>query len=95
MIKHVVMWTVKEPKQENLRKAVEMLEGLKDKVEVIRALDVGVDFSDGEASYDLALIVEVSSKEDLAVYRDHPEHVKVAEFIGQIRKERAVVDFEG
>lgn len=95
MIKHVVMWKFKEnEKKENLRKAIEMLEDMRENIEVIEDLNVGTDFGGSLASYDIALIVTLRSKADLQVYRDHPVHKKVAEFIGKVRDKRAVVDFE-
>ena len=33
------------------------------------------------------------AKEDLELYQKHPEHLKVAEFIGKARERRAVVDY--
>lgn len=95
MIQHVVMWNFKEENKEaNLKKAVELLKDLEYKIPEIRSLSVGKDFNRSDAAYDLALVVALDSREDIPVYQNHPEHQKVAKFIGEVRKERVVVDFE-
>nr|NIP29362.1 Dabb family protein [Candidatus Dadabacteria bacterium]NIQ13421.1 Dabb family protein [Candidatus Dadabacteria bacterium] len=35
-----------------------------------------------------------NSKEDLTTYQKHPDHMKVAEFLSDLRTERRVVDYE-
>ncbi|MGK7394346.1 MAG: Dabb family protein [Candidatus Cyclobacteriaceae bacterium M3_2C_046] len=99
MIKHIVMWRLKEEaagktKAENLLKLKSLLEELTDKIPEIRELEVGVDFSGSDAAYDVALYSVFAQKQDLETYQKHPEHVKVADFINQVRLERVVVDYE-
>ena len=43
---------------------------------------------------DVALYSEFASWDDLAAYQRHPEHLKVASFVQEIRLERHVVDYE-
>ena len=43
---------------------------------------------------DVALYSEFLSWDDLAAYQRHPEHLKVASFVQEIRLERHVVDYE-
>ncbi len=45
-------------------------------------------------SYDLALIAKFANREDLAVYADHPEHVKVKQYIHKVLVNGISVDFE-
>lgn len=95
MLRHVVMWTLKdENKQDNLLKMRDMLLGLKSKIEYIRDLEVGLDTLHGAASYDIVLTVTLDSRDDLPKYQNHPEHLKVGDFVHQVRKDRAVVDYE-
>ncbi len=94
MIRHVVMWKFQsENKERNLQKAKTDLLALRDKIEVIRDIEVELDFGHSDASFDICLIVTLDSKEDLEIYRNHPEHQAVGRFIGRIRTERAVVDY--
>ena len=99
MLKHVVAWKFKEStgdagKQENLLQAKALLEGLKEKIAEIRAIEVGIDAVRTKQSYDMVLVAEFESLEALLVYQTHPEHVKVAEFLRKVQSSKVVVDFE-
>jgi len=97
MIKHIVMWKFKEvaennDKITNIELAKEKLLSLKDTVEVIRFIEVGININNREAAYDLVLLSEFEN--DLEVYQNHVEHKKVAEFIEKVRDKRVVVDYK-
>ncbi|WP_018248645.1 Dabb family protein [Orenia marismortui] len=100
MIKHIVMWKLKEStimgaeQAENAQKAKKILEGLKGEIEEIKFIEVGVNLNSSEAAYDLVLYSEFASEEDLEKYQKDPAHLKVAEFIREITKDRAVVDYK-
>jgi len=99
MIKHIVMWKLKDTargvsKDKMAAELKSVLESLKDKISVIREIEVGLDFNKSAAAYDVVLYSEFDSKEDLQTYQKHPEHVKVVDFVNEIRDERAVVDYE-
>ncbi len=99
MVRHVVMWTLKEyardqSKWDNARQAKSLLESLNGKIPGLLQLQVGIDFSRTESSADLVLISEFQDRTALDEYLRHPEHQKVAVFIGDIRRERMVVDYE-
>jgi hypothetical protein len=99
MITHVVVWKFKDisegsEKAENLQKAKVLLEELKGIIPEIREMRVGIDLVHSPQSYDLALVAEFGSLEDLATYRDHPEHQRVVRFLRSVHNGRVVVDFE-
>jgi hypothetical protein len=99
MIKHVVMWRFAEraegkTKVDNINKVRELLHGLKTQIEEIISLETGENIADSPAAYDLVLITEHKSLKDLENYRDHPQHMAAASFIGKVTVERVVVDFE-
>ena len=50
MVKHIVMFKLKEKSPENLEHAVSTLRGLDGKIETLRFLEVGVDFKKSERS---------------------------------------------
>jgi len=81
-------------KEENAKAIKSKLEELKLKVREIKALEVGINTNDSMDSYDVVLYSEFDSIEDLARYQNHPEHVRVGDFIGKVRQERKVVDYE-
>jgi hypothetical protein len=99
MIKHIVLWKLHDTaeghtKQENAVRAKQQLEALTKTIHDISHLEVGLDFSNGEASADIALYSEFDSREALERYQKHPDHQAVATFIAAIRSERHVIDYE-
>ena len=99
MIKHIVMFKFKDEalgqtKEENLKQGNEMLEALMGKVPTLRSMAAGPNLLAGATAWDIALIAEFDDIEGLKAYTDHPEHKKVSAFMGQVRTERAAVDFE-
>jgi hypothetical protein len=99
MIKHIVMWKLKESAEGNLKwvnaKLIkEGLEGLKGKVPQIKNIEVGIAYRHEKEDWDVVLISEFESKEKLIEYQKHPEHNIVNEFIKKVKSERACVDFE-
>jgi hypothetical protein len=99
MIKHILMWTFKEraegrSKDENIAMAVEILSGLRDKVPTVRFLEVGRNITRSDGAFDLAFYSGFDDETGLEVYRKHPEHLKAVKFLGKVRDQRAVVDYE-
>ncbi len=98
MIKHIVMWRIAaaegRSKEENIQLLREKLEALPAIIPEIRGYEVGVNIADSAAAFDVVLVSDFRSVDDLQTYRVHPEHVRVAEFIGKIREQNAVVDYE-
>lgn len=99
MIKHIVMWKLKEEaegngKSENIRIVKEKLLALKPLVPQIHSIEVGVNFNTSDAAYDVVLSSTHLTKADLAGYVQHPAHKEAAKFIGNVVAERRVVDFE-
>jgi len=98
MIKHIVMWKLKDfaegaDKVQNARRMKIDLEALKATIPQIKHIEVGVNYISSDAAYDVALYSEFESEKDLELYQKHPEHLRIAEFIGKIREQRAVVDY--
>jgi hypothetical protein len=98
MIKHIVLWKLKPlaegaGKAENAAIMKRDLEALKSKIPQIRHIEVGANVISSDASYDVALYSEFASEEDLTIYQQHPDHVKVADFVAKVREGRVVVDY--
>jgi hypothetical protein len=99
MINHVVLFKLKKydsesEKQNTISSIEDALLGLSGKVKELKHIEVGVNYELAAKSYDICLISHFETVADLDVYRVHPEHVKVADLIGQHAVERAAVDFE-
>ena len=100
MIRHVVMFKFKEEaegrtKAENIAITKAMLDALPEKIDWIRASTVAINSADADqTNYDLCLISDFDSLEDLAAYIVHPDHKAVSAFMRSVRLDRACVDFE-
>ncbi len=94
MVVHIVLFSFKEDnKKKHIQKAKEMLEALPEKVETLKEIEVGVNFSDKDRAMDLSIITTFDNKVGLEVYATHPEHVKVVEYLKGVVAESRVVDY--
>lgn len=98
MIKHIVMWKLKDEahgndKATNAKLIKEKLEALSGKIDGLLKIEVGIDFLGG-GNFDVALYSELREKEDLEIYQNHPLHQAVLPFIREAVIDRKAVDFE-
>ena len=99
MIKHIVLWKLKDEahgnnKQTNAMMIKEMLESLRGKIEGLISIEVGIDLLRSEESADVALYSIFENQKALDHYQTHPEHKKMLPFIADARYERRVIDYE-
>lgn len=99
MIKHIVMWKLKEHAENNDRETnaklmKEKLEALKNDIKEIQKIEVGININSSDAAYDVVLYSEFNSMDDLKAYIVHPKHEDAAAFVGNVRESRVVVDYE-
>ncbi|RUM65136.1 MAG: Dabb family protein [Sulfurimonas sp.] len=94
MIVHIVMFKLKEDdKNANLVKIRAVLEQLPKKIEELVSMEVGLNFDESDRAFDLSLYSTFKTKEDLAIYASHKEHLKVVDFIKTVVTESKVVDY--
>lgn len=99
MIRHVVMWKFKEigegkTKEENLDIVKDKLLALLPIIPELKKMEIEKDVSHTDMSYDLILITEFENLDDLHTYAVHPEHQKVAAYVGKVVESRVVLDCE-
>ena len=99
MIRHVVMWKFKDnaggkTKLENMEWVREHLYALLPVIPEIKRMEIGFDVKHTEMSMDLMLLTEFDSMEALAVYAEHPEHLKVSKYVRSVIETRVVLDCE-
>jgi heme-degrading monooxygenase HmoA len=99
MIRHIVIWKLKEnangnTKIQNAAMIKNKLEALAGRIPGIIKMEVGFDISGTEESGDIVLYSEFESKETLESYQVHPEHKAVMPFVKEARSERRLVDYE-
>jgi len=94
MVVHIVMFTFKEEnKARNIAKVQDKLEQLEEKIDVLKSMEVGINFNESERAMDLSLYSTFESEDDLKAYAIHPEHLKVVELIKEVTVESKVVDY--
>ena len=98
MIKHIVLWKLKETepsaKKVAAKELKEALESLKTKVPQVKVLEVGLNFNPVDTASDVSLYTAFDSQGDLDLYQKHPEHLKVVEVVKRLTVERRVSDYE-
>lgn len=92
MIKHIVFWNFKSDSVK--REAIRRLEELPAIIDEIVDFEVGENFNEADAAYEVALYSTFASKSDLQSYQVNPSHRAVAAYIGENATQRAVVDYE-
>ncbi len=99
MIKHIVIWKLKDTahgndRATNARLTKDKLESLRGKIPGLLMIEVGLDFSGTGNSGDAVLVSEFESREALAIYQSHPLHQAIVPFVAESALERRVVDYE-
>jgi len=99
MIKHIVMWKLKENaaglnREQIAKKMKHDLESLAGVIEAIQRIEVGINILPSDAAFDVSLYSEFASWDDLKAYLNHPEHQKVVAFVREVVANRHVVDYE-
>jgi len=93
MIRHIVLFRLKDKSPESIEKAVAVLRGMEGKVEGMVSLEVGVDLLRSERSCDIALCTLFTDRAALDAYQDHPVHVPVKEYMGAVRESSWSADY--
>jgi hypothetical protein len=95
MIKHIVLWTLKkENKEKNAKEMVKRLKALKNKIDVIVSIDAGINVTESERNYDVALCSEFKNLADLDAYRVHEAHQEVVQFVRQVTDKVVAADYQ-
>lgn len=97
MVKHVILWTLKdEVKDKDAVRiaAKEALEALVGKIEGLVSLNVNINPM-ASSNVDMMLDSEFMSQEALQVYAKHPAHVFVADtYVRPYTASRSCIDYE-
>jgi hypothetical protein len=97
MLKHVVMFKMKEndqlTKERHTETLKEKLDELPGRVDVILKFETGLNIAASERAFDLVLVSEFKDENDLNIYKDHPDHQKVVVYLKEVCEETKVVDY--
>lgn len=94
MIKHIVCFKLKDNSKENVEKTADILRSMEGKVDLIRDIEVGVDFLHSERSYDIILQVTLDDEAALEQYQNDEYHCSVVKkHMHAVRETSVAVDY--
>ena len=97
-VKHIVMWNVRGDDAASRARNIALLksefESLRGRIPGLLHLEVGIDDSRIDYACDVVLVTEFESRQALAGYAEHPEHLRVRRALGDLRSARHQVDYE-
>lgn len=96
MVKHVVMWNIKEElnKEEIIPVLKAKLEALPDSIDYLLKAELGVHYNKKETGRDVILYTEYNTFEDFENYLVHPAHKEVGKYVRSVVCDRVDVDYE-
>jgi hypothetical protein len=98
MIRHVLTWTLgAEDPDQKAADFAELASGfgaLPHVIPAIKSLHIGRDLDETKGNWDVALIIDFATTDDLEIYQQHPEHLKVKDVVKRVTVQRTCVDFE-
>lgn len=77
MIKHIVCFKLAEPTPELLEKTKEILLSMDGNVDLLKGIEVGIDFLKSDRSYDIILQVLLEDENALEAYQEDSYHCGV------------------
>ena len=94
MIRHIVLFKIKDEFKNEIPQLVKNFEGMKGHVEGLLELEAGADILHSERSYDLALITVFEDRAAFDAYQTHPAHLPVKKRMHEVRSASVACDFE-
>ena len=94
MITHIVLFKLKDESAESIEKAKNTLMDMDGKIPELKDIEVGIDITHSDRSYNLALITKFDSLESLEAYQINPLHVGVSKYMVSVSASIVAVDFE-
>lgn len=95
MIKHTVCFKLKDNSPEECNKAAEILRSMDGNVELLRGIEVGVDFLHSPRSYDIILQVVLDDEKALEEYQKDEYHCSVVKkHMHAVAETSVAIDFK-
>ena len=95
MIRHVVMFRLRPGVSEAQRDEwLEMSRRAHQRIDLVRAYSIGADLLHLPRSYDVAVVADFDSLDDVRAYADDPAHLSTVELSRSLSEHIASVDFE-
>ena len=95
MIKHTVCFKLKDNSPEECNKAAQILRSMDGNVELLRGIEVGVDFLHSPRSYDIILQVLLDDEKALEEYQNDEYHCYVVKkHMHSVAENSVAIDFK-
>ena len=94
MIKRISLFKLKRPNSADLHTAAAALCSMKGAIPALLDIEVGVNFSQSDAAYDLVLNMTFKDVASLRQFEQAPFHLAVKKTMIQLKQNRVVVDYE-
>lgn len=95
MIKHTVCFKLKDNSPEECNKAAQILRSMDGNVELLRGIEVGVDFLHSPRSYDIILQVLLDDEKALEEYQNDEYHCSVVKkHMHSVAESSVTIDFK-
>lgn len=95
MIKHTVCFKLKNNSPEECNKAAQILRSMDGNVELLRGIEVGVDFLHSPRSYDIILQVLLDDEKALEEYQKDEYHCSVVKkHMHSVAESSVAIDFK-
>lgn len=94
MIRHIVMFWLKDKNEEIVRDTVDKLNSMKGKIPGMLSLDAGADVVGSARSCDICLCETFDTRESLEIYRTHPVHLPVQSHMHAVMERSSSADYE-
>lgn len=94
MIRHIVLFWLKDKDAETIRQTVDKLNAMKGKIPGMLTLDAGADIVGSPRSCDICLCETFETREALEAYRTHPVHLPVQAHMHAVMERSASADYE-
>lgn len=94
MIKRVSLFKLKQPNSSDLQTAANALRSMAGSVPSLSDIEVGVNFSESNAAYDLVLAMTFKDVTSLRQFEQDPFHLSVKKTMIELKENRVVVDYK-
>ena len=94
MIRHIVFFKLADPSPEIVGRTLEILRGMRGKVEGMLELEAGANFLESERNYDISLMCLFSDRQSFDAYQTHPAHLPVKAHMHAVRIDSKACDYE-
>lgn len=93
MIRHIVLFKIKDEFKSEIPQLVENFYGMKGKIEGLLDLEAGADILGSDRSYDIGLVTLFEDRAAFDRYQTHPVHMPVKKRMHQVRQGSVACDF--